>query len=294
MKEGKDERMEEDTLYLQLHKLTSCFSPAAATVEKSNDITNLEGVLQTLWQTRKTGLRTHQKSYIQSLLNLPSPHELDPVLACLRSLIRKSVHENLAGDDIQKLFPIDLPIELQTVLVMLLQKYQNQWQDEASRDESPWKKTRVSYQVKVSAPTAQSPLAVSEISSTIWPRQCDATCHFSRNDGGAPMPNIAVPNLPHMAPVSVQQDDGPADNLANLPRLKSMTWTMQNQNSTRANRVAVINLKLQDYTENPSRETEVKFQLSRDTLEAMLRSMTYISEQLSTSVQPPLTKKQRQ
>ncbi|KAH9327957.1 hypothetical protein KI387_000065, partial [Taxus chinensis] len=28
-----------------------------------------------------------------------------------------------------------------------------------------------------------------------------------------------------------------------LPRLKAMTWSMENQNSTPANRVAVINLK---------------------------------------------------
>ncbi|KAK8682287.1 hypothetical protein V6N13_054679 [Hibiscus sabdariffa] len=32
-----------------------------------------------------------------------------------------------------------------------------------------------------------------------------------------------------------------------LPCLKSMTWVIENKNSTPGNRVAVINLKLQDY-----------------------------------------------
>lgn len=48
-------------------------------------------------------------------------------------------------------------------------------------------------------------------------------------------------------------------------------------------------IQLQDYTKSSSRETEVKFQLSKDTLEAMLRSMTYISEQFSNNVSTPYT-----
>ncbi|KAL0370985.1 UNVERIFIED_CONTAM: protein FAR1-RELATED SEQUENCE 3 [Sesamum angustifolium] len=67
-----------------------------------------------------------------------------------------------------------------------------------------------------------------------------------------------------------------------LPCLKSMTWVMENKNSTTLSRVAVINLKLQDYSRTPLGESEVKFSLSRLTLEPMLRSMAYISEQLST------------
>ena len=41
--------------------------------------------------------------------------------------------------------------------------------------------------------------------------------------------------------------------------------------------------QLQD-TETTSGESEVKFQVSRDTLGAMLRSMAYIREQLSSAV----------
>ncbi|KAJ6379789.1 hypothetical protein OIU76_016441 [Salix suchowensis] len=61
-----------------------------------------------------------------------------------------------------------------------------------------------------------------------------------------------------------------------------MTWTAENCNPSSANRVAIVTLKLQDYSKTSSGETEVKFQLSRDTVEAMLRSMTYINEQLSS------------
>lgn len=41
-------------------------------------------------------------------------------------------------------------------------------------------------------------------------------------------------------------------------------------------------LQLQDYSKTPTGESEVKFSLSRVTLEPMLRSMAYISEQLSS------------
>ena len=46
------------------------------------------------------------------------------------------------------------------------------------------------------------------------------------------------------------------------------------------------NFQLQD-TETTSGESEVKFQVSRDTLGAMLRSMAYIREQLSHAVSVP-------
>ncbi|CAK9147634.1 unnamed protein product [Ilex paraguariensis] len=116
----------------------------------------------------------------------------------------------------------------------------------------------------------------------LWPRQDEMTRRFNLNDAGVPAQPVADLNLPRMAPVSLHRDDGHPDNMVILPCLKSMTWVMENKNSTPANRVAVINLKLQDYSRTPSGESEVKFQLSRVTLEPMLRSMAYISEQLST------------
>ncbi|XP_064970348.1 uncharacterized protein LOC135615578 isoform X4 [Musa acuminata AAA Group] len=201
-------RMEDGPVLLHLLKLRPATSGET-----------LADVLETLWKNRRTGLDSLEKSRIRSLLILPAAQDLDPILACLRLLVRKCVHEKLTGDDIKKLFPHDLSIELQSSLVLLFQKYHNQWNEELSSDQET------------------------------------------------------------------------------LPRLKSMTWIMQNRNSAPANRVAVITLKLQDYTNSTSGELEVKFQLSKDTLEAMLRTMTYISEQLSSSVEQssePSAKKPKQ
>ncbi|KAA8544449.1 hypothetical protein F0562_022511 [Nyssa sinensis] len=124
--------------------------------------------------------------------------------------------------------------------------------------------------------------SASDMTPLLWPRQDEVTRRFNLNDTGVPAQPVADLNLPRMAPVSLHRDDGHPDNMVVLPCLKSMTWGMENKNSTPANRVAVINLKLQDYSRSPSGESEVKFQLSRVTLEPMLRSMAYISEQLST------------
>ncbi|KAL2322220.1 hypothetical protein Fmac_026599 [Flemingia macrophylla] len=116
----------------------------------------------------------------------------------------------------------------------------------------------------------------------LWPQQDEITRRFNLNDVGGPVQSVADLNLPRMAPVSLHRDDGPSENTVVLPCLKSMTWVMENKNSTPGNKVAVINLKLQDYSKAPSTESEVKFHLSRVTLEPMLKSMAYISEQLST------------
>ncbi|KAF8403500.1 hypothetical protein HHK36_011604 [Tetracentron sinense] len=126
----------------------------------------------------------------------------------------------------------------------------------------------------------KNPLSASDMTPSLWPRQDEVIRHFNLNDVGAPTPPVADLNLPRMAPVSVNRDDGPPDNMVILPCFKSLTWVMENKNSSPANRVAVLNLKLQDYSK-PTGEAEVKFQLSRITLEPMLRSMTYINEQLS-------------
>ncbi|XP_057725133.1 protein FAR1-RELATED SEQUENCE 3 [Arachis stenosperma] len=117
----------------------------------------------------------------------------------------------------------------------------------------------------------------------LWPRHDETTRRFNLNDAGAPVQqSFGDLNFPRMAPVSVQRDDGQDENMVVLPCMKSMTWVMENRSSTPGNKVAVINLKLQDYTKVPSAETEVKFQLSRVSLEPMLKSMAGISEQLST------------
>ncbi|XP_048326184.2 protein FAR1-RELATED SEQUENCE 3 [Ziziphus jujuba] len=121
-------------------------------------------------------------------------------------------------------------------------------------------------------------LPLSEMVPSLWPWQ-DAMPHrFNLNDVGVPVADL---NQPMMAPVSIHHDSGPSDNTVVLTCFKSMTWVIENKNSNPAGKVAVINLKLQDYGKNPSGETEVQFRLTRITLEPMLRSMAYISQQLS-------------
>ncbi|PIN06902.1 hypothetical protein CDL12_20545 [Handroanthus impetiginosus] len=116
----------------------------------------------------------------------------------------------------------------------------------------------------------------------LWPRQDEIIRRFNLNDAGVPSQAISSSSVPRIAPVSLNRDGGHTDNMVVLPCLKSMTWVMENKDLTPANRVAVINLKLQDYSRTPTGESEVKFSLSRVTLEPMLRSMAYISEQLSS------------
>ncbi|KHN10135.1 Protein FAR1-RELATED SEQUENCE 3 [Glycine soja] len=69
-----------------------------------------------------------------------------------------------------------------------------------------------------------------------------------------------------------------------LTCFKSMTWIISNKNSSSSSKIAVINMKLQDYGKGPLGETEVQFRVTRVTLEPMLRSMTYISQQLNAPV----------
>ncbi|KAL2240007.1 protein FAR1-RELATED SEQUENCE 3 [Sesamum indicum] len=119
-----------------------------------------------------------------------------------------------------------------------------------------------------------------EMTPLLWPQQDEIVRRFNLNDAGVPGQPISNSNVPRVG--SLKRDVGHTDNMVVLPCLKSMTWVMENKNSTPADRVAVINLKLQDYARTPAGESEVKFSLSSVTLEPMLRSMAYISEQLST------------
>ncbi|KAL9235382.1 hypothetical protein vseg_010143 [Gypsophila vaccaria] len=114
----------------------------------------------------------------------------------------------------------------------------------------------------------------------LWPRQEEIAHRFNLNDSTTPPRPVGDMNLVRMGPMSLC-DDASSNNMAVLPCLKSMTWVMEIKNAVPANKVAVISLKLQDYRKSPTTEFEVKFRLTRITLEPMLRSMSYIREQLS-------------
>ncbi|RYR45779.1 hypothetical protein Ahy_A07g031573 isoform B [Arachis hypogaea] len=165
--------------------------------------------------------------------------------------------------------------------------------------------TKTNHQVPAVAAKSNHQVPATSRSDTpplLWPRHDETTRRFNLNDAGAPVQqSFGDLNFPRMAPVSVQRDDGQDENMLQdytkvpsaetevkfqlsrvslEPMLKSMAGISE-QLSTPANKVAVINLKLQD-SDTISGESEVKFQVSRDTLGAMQRSMSYIREQLSS------------
>ncbi|XP_074370811.1 uncharacterized protein LOC141711968 [Apium graveolens] len=260
MEEEREEQQQQQ-LYHQLHKLSALM----------NSETQLEQLITTLWTSRKTGLSLTHKSHFQSLLNLPN---LNPVLACLRSLIRKCAQENFSVDDILKLFPPDLPLELQRSLVVIFQRYQNQWQEDISVTQTQSPRTKFPPHTIAGMP---QPFTCSS-----RPLELPAA-HNSCNNLGASFPVTTDINLSPLVSTPLERGVG-TDNLGTPHRLKSMTWTLDNQSKARRNKVAVISLKLQDYTKSPLGETEVKFQLTRDTIDAMLESMTQINEQFLTYV----------
>ncbi|KAG2580214.1 uncharacterized protein LOC120679463 isoform X2 [Panicum virgatum] len=97
---------------------------------------SLEYILQALWRTRRTGLDAADRAVARDALQLACDAELDPLLVCLRILIRRCVSEDVSKDDIPKLFPDEVPPELQKLLTLLLQKFQPEWQEDASKDQA--------------------------------------------------------------------------------------------------------------------------------------------------------------
>lgn len=175
---------------------------------RSNSKESVEYILQILWRTRKTGLNATDRDIIRDILQLQDDADLDPLLVCLRILMRRCVYENTSKDEIPKLFPIEVPPEIQRLLTLLLQKFQREWREDILKD-------RVT-----------------------------------------------------------------------LPRLKAMTWNMANPDEESTDPAAVINLKLQNDGEpSSSGELEVKFQLAKDTLETMLKTMYSIRDQLSNAAE---------
>ncbi|XVF08707.1 hypothetical protein REPUB_Repub07fG0026700 [Reevesia pubescens] len=170
---------------------------------RANSKESVEYILQSLWRTRKTGLDPDDRRLICEMLQLQNDSDLDPLLVCLRMLIRRCVYENVSKDDIHKLFPNEVLLELQRLLTLLLQKFQREWRADIHMDE------------------------------------------------------------------------------VSLPRLKAMTWNMATQNTEVTGPVAVINLKLQNDRQAPQGELDLKFQLAKETLDTMLKSMYCIKDQLS-------------
>ncbi|XP_020212045.1 COMM domain-containing protein 9 isoform X1 [Cajanus cajan] len=103
---------------------------------RANSKESIECILQTLWRTRKTGLTTSDRCIIHEMLHLQNESDLDPLLVCLRMLIRRCVYENTSKEDIPKLFPTEVLPELQKLLTLLLHKFQPEWQQDVLKDQN--------------------------------------------------------------------------------------------------------------------------------------------------------------
>ncbi|PKI38079.1 uncharacterized protein LOC116187661 isoform X2 [Punica granatum] len=170
---------------------------------RANSKDSVECILQTLWRTRRTGLLAADRTMICNMLQLENDSDLDPLLVCLRMLIRRCVYDKIDKDEIQRLFPDEVLPEIQRLLSLLLHKFQSEWREDVLKEQ------------------------------------------------------------------------------ATLPQLKAMTWNMGRSNTNSSEPVAVINLKLQNEVKFHFGETELTFQVSKDTLESTLRSMYSIRDQFS-------------
>ncbi|KAG0469053.1 hypothetical protein HPP92_018381 [Vanilla planifolia] len=199
------------------------------------------------------------------LLKLPPATTEESLASVLETLwkTRKSGLSELQKSHVQSLLNLTAPMELDA-------KYKNLWEEEATDDQPLSQQMRCKFPGRVNVPPACAPLADADLLS--WPRE----------DNVKP---YAEPSVLQKSSV-VNSVESPVC-LATLPRLKSMTWAMQSRNSEPGSHITIITLKLQDYTKSHMGEVEVKFQLSRDTLEAMLRTMTCINDQLSNAGRVP-------
>ncbi|KAM1025605.1 hypothetical protein ACFX13_039435 [Malus domestica] len=102
---------------------------------RSNSKESVEYILQALWRTRKTGLDPADRDIIRDMLQLQNESDIDPLLVCLRMLIRRCVYDNVKREEIQKLFPSEVLPELQRLLTLLLQKFQGEWRRDALKDQ---------------------------------------------------------------------------------------------------------------------------------------------------------------
>ncbi|KAG1363488.1 hypothetical protein COCNU_11G003150 [Cocos nucifera] len=284
---------------------------------RSSSKESVEYILQALWRTRKTGLDAADRAIIRDMLHLPSDSDLDPKVVkyhvendvdngiCLEHLLllysiftfsesttstSKSIPSTTtldagsirAGDinglgaavvalgdgELHGLALRKAPIALHLDQGLLNEEVLTTviWHDKVEPQLS-----LLHYHAAVEAPDA-APSCVYE--------------NITKDEIQKLFPQEVLPELQRLLTLLLQKfqrewrEDVLKDQVS-LPRLKAMTWNMANQNQDSTEHVAIINLKLQGDTQSLSGETEVKFQLAKDTLATMLKSMYFIRDQLS-------------
>ncbi|KAG2653543.1 uncharacterized protein LOC120657046 [Panicum virgatum] len=148
---------------------------------------SLEYILQALWRTRRTGLDAADRAVVRDALQLASYAEIDPLLVCLRILIRRCASEDVSKDDIPKLFPDEVPPELQKLLTLLLQKFQPEWQEDASKDQASTPHTGTAEcQLNQNGDTSEQPAASDAEASNL--HSGTAECQMNQNGDTSEQP----------------------------------------------------------------------------------------------------------
>jgi len=109
------------------------------------------------------------------------------LLVCLRILIRRCASEDVSKDDIPKLFPDEVPPELQKLLTLLLQKFQPEWQEDASKDQASTPHTGTAEcQLNQNGDTSEQPAASDAEASNL--HSGTAECQMNQNGDTSEQP----------------------------------------------------------------------------------------------------------
>nr|POF06255.1 hypothetical protein CFP56_74272 [Quercus suber] len=79
---------------------------------RSNSKESVEYILQALWRTRKIGLDLADRHIVRNMLQLENDSDLDPLLVCLRMLIRRLLPRlnamtwDMANQDAESIDPV--------------------------------------------------------------------------------------------------------------------------------------------------------------------------------------------
>ncbi|GAB2263840.1 hypothetical protein Droror1_Dr00025974 [Drosera rotundifolia] len=243
---------------------------------------SLADLLSILWSTRDSGLSVSDKFTARSLLRLPSISDVDPVVAAVRVVMRKCMRrEGWSRDEVMEMCG-SVDGEARQLLVGLLEERWSLWKEEVLRDRHPLPKSGLPYQASTSV--SSSPLPVSSFGLSKFPWSWQDRPAPQRSNALVSTRTTADRNMSHLFLLSNQNGHGTLKSLETLPHLTSVTWALGEKTSASSSRAAIITLKLLDNSKPAAEEIEVRFQVTRDAVEAMIQSITNISDQFSKIV----------